>query len=269
MGKQLLQLIGLNFRKWTANSRVWMIFFIEFAYLWISTIDIKELAVSKGIGISCFYFVIWNNEMFGRLLMFLGIVVLFCNAPFLDDQQLFVIGRVGKKTWFLGQLIYMFLASAVYFLVMAVFCILRYFPYIGFSTGWGDVIKYKVDNVEIVENFSPIPSMLMVYGICVAVGFFLGLVICYVNLYKKGTLGIVIAAVFVVFTYLIKMFDLEFSRRLMLFSLVDWCDLNNYVPTDYLSFVTIPYVVGILVVANGLLLTANYRKAKSFIVETS
>ena len=41
-----------------------------------------------------------------RMLFYFGVVLLFCNAPFMDDQQMFVLVRTGRLRWFAGQLAY-------------------------------------------------------------------------------------------------------------------------------------------------------------------
>ncbi len=61
---------------------------------------------------------------------------MFCNAPFMDDQQMFVLVRTGRLRWFAGQLAYIVAANLVYFLWTALTTVLVLIPQVGFSTDW-------------------------------------------------------------------------------------------------------------------------------------
>lgn len=48
MGKtSIWPLVWLNIRKWKNNYRVWIVFLIEFSYMWISTYEYKLQAVAN------------------------------------------------------------------------------------------------------------------------------------------------------------------------------------------------------------------------------
>ena len=54
------------------------------------------------------------------LLFTLGIVLLLCDAPFIEEDQPYIILRSGRKLWTLGQMLYMCIAT------FSLFCIYYY-----------------------------------------------------------------------------------------------------------------------------------------------
>lgn len=255
----------LNFRKWKHNYRVWIIFLIEFSYMWISTSEYKTLAVAKGLAVSGGFFAIWCSKIMGKLIMFLGILVLFCNAPFVDDQQSFLVIRIGKKKWMAGQLLYLFSASVIYFLIMLVFCALRFFPYVNVSNAWGDVIYSVAPDNALRRNtllqVTPLQACTQSFVMCVLIAFFLGCLMLYINLYHKGTLAVGIGAACVCISYFVASFFTESKAFLVSrFSIVDWCDIDNYVDRSYAGGLSFPVTTGILIGAGLLLILLIYRK---------
>ena len=267
MGKtSIWPLVWLNIRKWKNNYRVWIVFLIEFSYMWISTYEYKLQAVANHLAVSGGFFAIWSSTKYGRFLMFLGIIVLFCNAPFKDEHQTYLIIRSGKRKWMIGQCLYIFLASLIYFSVMMLFCILRYFPYINLENKWGDVIytvasNRGVINNEILTTFTPMQACAQCFIICVLLGFLHGIFILYINLYKKGTLGVWIAITNICLSFFITDFFTEKTQFLFLkYAILEWCDLKNYVNKYQVSGLSLEKNIGIIIGVSIVLLILIRRK---------
>lgn len=52
------------------------------------------------------------------MMLFLGVVLLFCDAPFIEDEQPYIMLRSGRRIWFIGQMLYIVVASVLYLIVL-------------------------------------------------------------------------------------------------------------------------------------------------------
>ena len=44
---------------------------------------------------------------------------IYCDAPFIDKNQIYILMRCKIKLWIIGQIIYIFMTSAMYFSLIA------------------------------------------------------------------------------------------------------------------------------------------------------
>jgi hypothetical protein len=68
-----------------------------------------------------------------------GVVLLFCNAPFVSANSAFVIIRTGYKKWFAGQILYVFFASFLYTSFVFLSTVISVLPNLTFEKNWGKV----------------------------------------------------------------------------------------------------------------------------------
>ena len=67
-------------------------------------------------------------------------ILLFCDAPFIDDNQAYVIARSGRIPWSIGQIAYIIIASSIYFLFLLFLTIIINISHIQFTSSWGKVL---------------------------------------------------------------------------------------------------------------------------------
>ena len=264
----ILPSVLLNFRKWKKNYRIWIVFAFELSIMWVSTGHFKSIAEERSLAISAGFFAVWCGHKIGRFVMFLGILVLFCNAPFMDEQHQFIMIRLGKQKWFLGQMIYMLLASFLYFAVMYIFCVIRFIPYINFANLWGDVLYSTVEEIGIIrkvalDNISPISACVKMYILCSVIGTVLGFILTLSNVYHRGKLGVGIVSILLCITYFISDFFVGRSVfGLKRFSILDWCDIDNYVDQTYAKGQSYPLNLSIIVILSLVIFVLCFRKWK-------
>ena len=82
------------------------------------------------------YNILQKNETKTRMLFYFGIILLLCNAPFIDEHQLFTLSRLGRKIWFCGQILYILLANFIYFAWMFFVSIIVFIPWVAPSAKW-------------------------------------------------------------------------------------------------------------------------------------
>lgn len=266
----------MNFQKWLGSYRVLVIFLMEFLYFCVATEDVRQFLVqeNENIGISCYYFVLWCSSVYGRLIMMIGLILLFCNAPFTDEQQLFVMIRLGKWKWFLGQIMYIVLGSVVYFLIMVLFNIIRFLPYVGFSLEWGDILyAWNLHGplkkaMEILDHYQPVEAMTLCFTICVLTGIFFGLFLLFINMKKSGMLGIAVLVCWSACSLLLDGMPEKIKIMVVHLCPSEWSWLDYYVNRYYNISYGYTYgflIVGILALFIGIFL--RVKKCDIAIVE--
>ena len=87
-------------------------------------------------------------------MVYFGVIVLFCNAPFCDTTLYSVIARSKKKAWWLGNCLYIMVASAVYLLYFCLICAVISIPVITFKPFWGSVVQsILVEDVDVLNSY--------------------------------------------------------------------------------------------------------------------
>jgi len=189
-----------SIRKWNGDARILAIVCLVLLFAWIRIEPMRSGCIAEGLSISCWFFPFLIHDIHAIFYAF-GILLLFCDAPFVDNQQLDVILRVGKRNWFRGKILYIVAGSCIYYLWVFAVSILEFIPYVGFSTEWEDMMNIlSIENAyggivrrSVLIHYTPIEACLVQYLLCVLFAVFLGLLIFYCNLFKKQNIGMGIA----------------------------------------------------------------------------
>lgn len=221
--------------------RIWMVFilFIVFASLNFAS-SIRMFCQQYDVDCTIWLMPLLLTKLNHRLWVMLLPVLLFCDAPFLDEQQQFIIVRTGKKRWAIGQILYIFAASAVFYLLCTVLCALLLFPHIEFSLEWGRVLRTLTQSHAstlvsmdvlpelVLQTYSPLEATLLCGGITWLVTSFLGLLIFFCNLWMRREAGIILAGVIVGLGHFVEQMGMGimYWRRLRYVSPVSWVNLQ-------------------------------------------
>ncbi len=265
-----------SIRKWKHEPRMWSVAFLVAFFCWNEIGIVRQICVEQNLAVSNWFFPFLFSDTMYKLFFFFGILLLFCDAPFIDNQQMLVILRSGKKNWFYGKILYVFAASNCYFLWMFFLSIVEFIPYVGFSTEWESIIemlsingKIGIYTVPISRNIvlqlTPILAFLGAYGVCVLTSCFLGLLIFYLNMHQKGNLGVGIALCILLLTGVVDVLPTKYQRTLLYLSPVSWTDVETFT-LDY-GGVPFWYAITFLCVAIVLLIILIMQKAKSYNME--
>lgn len=128
----------LNFKKWSITPRIYMLALVIVAFcLWMFT-WIADYAAAVGMAVSPWVFPYLMSmpvmfPIFGCLT-----TLLFCDAPFTDHHTPFLMIRISKRDWVVGQLLYIVTAAFVYTAFFTLMSMLVLFPHVQFSSNWGE-----------------------------------------------------------------------------------------------------------------------------------
>lgn len=200
-----------NIRKWSANPRIYVLLILMVMFAWHYVSPYVSAAKALGYRVTPWIFPHMINFSTLQRYIMLGLILLFCDAPFMDNTQPYVIIRSKKTTWAIGQIIYIALATAIYLITLVCLCIIVLLPVMYFSDGWGKILttfansnagsQFRIEYVSyrIVSSYSPIQAMILSLILEWVVGILLGLVMFATNMYFKRGVGAIVAITIVMF----------------------------------------------------------------------
>lgn len=205
-------MVQQNIRKWATNPRIWVLLFFLLLNSWQQTEHLAEASREMEVGINMFalFPVLYGNSIdLGRTIMGIGILFLFCDAPFIDSNQQFAITRAGKKRFCIAQLFYIVISALFYTFYLAFIPCLFVISRIGFAKDWGTLfrtIAFAKDgdngvmniliSARMIKKYTAVEAWFYQVTIFFLVVVFLGLVIFLFNFLFGKMAGVIIAGIF-------------------------------------------------------------------------
>ncbi len=243
--RKVWKICRLNFRKWPSSPRLFVVAALVLVFTNTVTSPISDLAQRLHERVSPWLmpFVLSDDYM---ILLLLGcVVILFCDAPFLDEQQPYLVVRSGKTAWAAGQILFLLLASLVFSLFVFAAINLNLIGRLGLTADWGKLIGTLAQadagvafdspvsfDYRILVDYSAVGATLLVVALLWAVCAFLGLLICLLNLHLHNSVGPVVAFALVLAEYLLPILRVDV---LFFLSPASWVNLN-YIDPKGVSF---------------------------------
>lgn len=208
-----------NIRKWPNNPRILtIIIFLVITILWC-VLPIRAFLCDVGIAISPWLFPFVSADLYVQVAIILCSVFLFSDAPFIDESAPYVIIRSGRHLWAAGQILYIFMASAMLVLFIVLLTLLPFVNRIEWTVEWGKAIGtisltnaasvYNIPFVlyqRIIYSFSPVSamglSMLLNWMMCSLIG----LIMFVFNMSIGHSSGSIICCTITMFNYFIANF---------------------------------------------------------------
>lgn len=271
-----LMIIGkvakLGITKWIATPRMYMVALLAALFVSTPVSEVRSFAIEQGLSVSNWFFpLIFEQEMI-LLFLYFCVILMFCNAPFVDKQQMFVLLRSGKRNWFLGQLLYITLSSIIYFVYLFVLTIVEFIPYVGFSDKWESVFVHLGQHTEIgvmlisgdvISHYTPLQASLIAFLINVLLGIMLGELIFLVNLFKNRGYGTGVALAVVLFSYMLEY--MVFGSKMSYISPVAWADIS--ITCSGYSSVPLAYILPVLICGDILLAVLIMYRSRRYSIE--
>ena len=253
-----------NVRKWGSNNRIKMVMVFAIMCVFLYTSGIGELSDSMGMKCSPWIFPFLFTYRYMKIAFMLPLIFLFCDAPFIDANQVYVMVRTKRKVWCDGQMLYIFFTSCVYAAVLLLSTIIVNINHIAWNQKWGEVLgtagttnalqklglNYNTVQVIglVIKYYTPAQAMFFSFLLMFLSFVFLGMIIYVVNVLSKSTVaGSVAASVLIIMTALV-----DGYASLVKFSPISWNSLNNvdvggYTILPHIEFILTFYIVTIIV----------------------
>lgn len=267
----MFRIAWMNFRKWGSSCRVGMVLASVLVFTFIRTDPVRTLAKGLGLSVTPYFFPFQMADGITRLLFYFALILLLCDAPFTDSQQMQVMIRAGRKRWFMGQILYVFLASAVYFLVVAAASVVLFVPYVAPSCRWGSVLiacaegngltETYIPDV-IIKSYTPVRACLLSYGINTGIGTLLGLLIFLGNMFQSRIFGPAMAMGWVLFS---NIGAWTYVKAVGYISPVNWAGLTMFHDGEF--GISYGYAAAFLSVGCAFLSALILRRARHYNIE--
>ncbi|MDI3507840.1 MAG: hypothetical protein PWP48_1399 [Clostridiales bacterium] len=216
--KEIMLCSKINFKKWIITPRMYAILAIIIIFGYYTFSDIPKIAAYLEVNATPWVFPFFMTHptmfiIFGSLT-----TMLYCNAPFEDGHMPFLVIRIGRYDWIIGQVLYIYLSSFVYTSCFFLISILMLLPRIEFTTDWGQLL-YAISKSpseimeqtgaalnfmpyeELLDILTPIQATILSFTMFWLVTAFIGVLICCFNILIGEMVGIIAAGIFTGIAY--------------------------------------------------------------------
>lgn len=147
---------------------LWFVFLIGFIIMIIRT-----FCISTGIKSAPWLLPLLTEETGNQMFIIIGAIILFCDAPFLNANSGWQILRAGRKNWYWGNMLYIWLLSLAYAVILGIIPIILMLPHVEWMSGWGKILGslaqtsaaaqlgIKNLNYYIMAQYTPIRAMIL------------------------------------------------------------------------------------------------------------
>lgn len=210
-----LSIFGYSWRRILGKPRFYLVLIATLFYIANISAPLSKYAQLIDEPVSPWLLPVYFGNPNITLILFLLVVLLFCDAPFLENTECFIILRSGRNNWLCAQLLYIVSLSAFYTIYLALVSILTVVTNAAIMPEWGkllyslantnagDMVELQIHISPIILNrYTAVQAMGIELLITFLVTFLLGSVMFCVNLAIHRTVGSVIGALFVLEQFL-------------------------------------------------------------------
>lgn len=200
---KILRMVQVSYRKLLSSERPYLIFVLMLVLLWGYAQPMIRFSVRQNAPIQIFEpFISMFTSMTITLFPMLGLLFLLNDAPFIEDDTLYLLIRSSKGSWAAAQIGYMVsLIIIYYFLIFSATCLIcaeraycdnrwSEIAYLLSSTQAG-----TVENVPIIIDAGmlwgtlPLCAMIHTFALACLYGCFVGMLLFLINLLSGRLIG--------------------------------------------------------------------------------
>lgn len=258
------------------NPKFWILVILGMFFLSSETRELRMLASQHELGIPPFIYPIYMLDWRGRMYSLVLIVMLMSEAPFYNDNEVYVAVRVNRFKWLTGKIMFIVLMSFVFQVIMVAVSALVLENNLGLGNEWGDVIVTYIKSMQgliseggVISNdklleMSPLPILGYEFLLMVLISIIIGLMTFILNGVLQSYVGTVIMGVVVLLDIYLEDFSFVTFSNAMFEMPTKWIDLNYIISSKELSFNgALAYMsIMILVLAMVCYVLVGLRKIK-------
>jgi len=238
--KTIINICLQDLRKWQRDYRILIIAILLFLLVYDNVKSYRSISLSLNEPPSIWIYPFLYTQYHQKLIFTIPLLLLFSNAPFIDNNAVYVIARCKKSDWHLGQFLYIVISSAIYYIYILLWSVILLLPFAEISTDWGRSLKTMAASSltkDMGYNFLDIPSFTIFYFTPVQAVWFtfllsflmavmLGTMIYFLNIITNTRyIGSLVGSSIIIFSCFIEnFFTSSFARR---FSPVTWITVDK------------------------------------------
>ncbi len=273
--RSVISICVQDLRKWKTDYRIWVIGIMAIIMTQVYIDDMEKITSGLGTEMPVWIFPFVFSQFHMKLIYTLPVIMLFCNAPFIDGNQTFVCMRSGRIRWLLGQIMYVIIASGIYYLFLFLISFFGALAAGGEVTAeWGKTLSVIANSsvawdfgspfitvsTKTIIYFSPFSASWFTFLLSWLCASMIGLILFFCNI-VTGTKfpGIAVASVIMVLSAFIENgANYALQNLLMPFSPISWTSLNNVdvgglTQNPSFAYCVTVYLTAIAMLAAGIL----------------
>ena len=192
-----------HLKSWKGSARIIIVFLLAVIMTVYQSMEYLGYAKEVDMIVNCLetYILVTKNEVYS-VVMFILVLVLFADAPFMDNNSLYVVSRIGRYRWCIGKMLYIIIAAIVFNLVCMLTTVIVSIPYSYPGDIWssafiastnGETVELGYQaifyNGEVIYFFSPLRISMISMGLKTLLNCMMGMVLFVLNMGNKKVLG--------------------------------------------------------------------------------
>lgn len=213
--RQVGSVTAYNFRQWRKNPRIIITFALAFILCFLLSDKAVKFAKEYETTMQIVEAFVWTfGDSNSILLSSLLLVLLFADMPFLSSGTPYYLMRIDRKTWLMGQAVYIAAATGIYMIFIlastSVVCMSQSFignmwsetaAILGYS-GAGKAVALPA-LVKTLEMSTPYPCMATIFILMLLYALLMAFIMLTFNIRKGQIAGVVSVFVFSLFGFLL------------------------------------------------------------------
>lgn len=213
--RQVGSVTAYNFRQWRKNPRIIITFALAFILCFLLSDKAVKFAKEYETTMQIVEAFVWTfGDSNSILLSSLLLVLLFADMPFLSAGTPYYLMRIDRKTWLMGQAVYIVAATSIYMIFIlastSVVCMSQSFignmwsetaAILGYS-GAGKAVALPA-LVKTLEMSTPYPCMATIFILMLLYALLMAFIMLTFNIRKGQIAGVVSVFVFSLFGFLL------------------------------------------------------------------
>ena len=222
-------------------------------------------------------FVVLTDSVYNEKLILYLIMMIVCDAPFIDGNMQCCILRSGRIRWFTGTVFYIILMVLIYWLCVFIICVLSIASVCEWTADWGRVFRSLLKTGEIADlqgdlrylkAGSALELFLISFSLKCMVSVMLAFITWLFNSRRCKNGGVIIATAFILMHGHITGWFVPVCWKFI--SPVTLSNLNMLnIDGTMQTLSSIPYAFAFLIICNATLTVMLLQKSRTFEVETS
>lgn len=215
-----------SFSSWRKNPRIFVTFALAFILCFLLSDKAVNFAKQQGTSMQAVEAFVWTfGDSHSILLSSLLLLLLFSDMPFITSGTPFFLMRIDRKTWVMGQVMYVISATFIYLLFMLVATSLVCMTQSFVGNIWSEtaaMLAYSEAGktialpalVKTLEMSTPYTAMATIFLLMLLYTLLMVLIMLVFNLYKGHLAGMVSVFTFSLFGFLLSPQTLKDILRL-------------------------------------------------------
>lgn len=260
-----------NFRRIGKNPRIFVVLLLTVLAEWsMSAQMIRDFAVSVNLPSAPWIYPFLLDDWYIAMVVQFGIILLFCDAPFMNEGTAYLLSRAGRRAWLFGQMLFIVCLSFLYQAFIALSSTAMLFPNVEWNANWGKVLgtlaqTYGDISSIITTFYTPIQAVLLTLALSWMVTVFFGMLLFALNLFLPRAWGSIISCMVVLISIVA---NNVFTNSLHRFAPGSWMRLSLISRANAVNQPTFAYIFTTGFILIGLLALIAYLRFLKRPIET-